>query len=135
MEYEMEKAQADQVVTRARGRPRHEPTPESRRRVAIAAAGGLSQEAIATGLGVSAPTLRRCYRAELTRGMQSLRMDLLEAVYARAEKGDTTAAARFLGRQWTPRPAPSGIKAERDQAAKTAQQGTAWAQLLPPGVQ
>jgi hypothetical protein len=68
--------------------------------------------------------------------MQSLQMDLLEAIYARAEKGDTAAAARFLGRQWTSRPAPSGLKAERDRAAQTAQVGTPWAPLLPPsGVQ
>jgi hypothetical protein len=134
MEDEMEKAEADLAVTRARGRPAHEPTPQLRRRVSIAAAGGMSQEAIAIALNISAPTLRKAYRAELSTGMQSLRMDLLEAVYARAEKGDTAAAARFLGRQWAPRAASEGLKAARDRLAKVAQQDTPWAALLP-GVQ
>ena len=53
----------------------------------------------------------------------------------RAAGEDDAAAARFLGRPLPPRPAPSGLKVERDRLAKVAQQGTQWAQLLPSNVQ
>ncbi|WP_019998760.1 hypothetical protein [Aureimonas ureilytica] len=60
-----------------RGRPAHVPTRASRDKVLIGLALGWSNERIANGMGLSLPTLRKAYAAELkTREMARDRMDL-----------------------------------------------------------
>lgn len=117
-----------------RGRPPHEPTDKLRRRVSIAAAAGMRHEDIATGLGIARNTLDKHYEFELSVGAWERRMEVIEAVHEQALKGNAAAAKTFT--QLVPvvaappaDPLPEGIKAQRDLAAKTAQEGTEWKRL------
>jgi hypothetical protein len=132
------------------GRPEHQPTVATRRRVESAAGSGLSHEGIAMALGIDRGTLEKHYRHELTVGAHVARVEIVEAMRWAAKKGNVAAARLYL--QGAEKPpamqaplgseapqrlpiAPAGIKAERDQMAKTAQEGTEWADLLPSNVQ
>lgn len=53
------------------GRPRHEPTPAQRAKVARMHQAGAKQPAIARALRVSLPTLRLCYASELESASQT----------------------------------------------------------------
>lgn len=150
---------------RPRGRPEHAPTAALRRKVSIAAGGGMTHEDIATALGISRETLRKHYRQELSIEAQKRRMEVLEAVFTTAKKKGTSAAARtYLGSTpefeapplpegeqppaqppaaapvATPAPAARPTKlGKKEQAvvdAAGAAEGTEWADLLPkPGTQ
>lgn len=50
------------------GQPEHEPTEENRRRVEVEAQRGTKHTGIAILIGISVPTLRKHYAAELVRG-------------------------------------------------------------------
>ena len=126
-----------------RGRPEHKATAVTRRKVAIAAAWGTSHEAIALALDICRNTLEKHYQYELTIGAEAKRQEVREAIYRQARKGNV-AAARMLehgvlhATQLPPTDAPGaapspiadGLKAARDRAATTAQQGTEWAGVL-----
>lgn len=130
-------------------RPEHKPTAATRRRVAISAGGGMPHEDIALALGITAPTLKKHYRDELSVGAATKRMDVLGALYVAATKKKNTSAAKaYL--EHTPQPAgqgakdeatppapkgrPSGKKAIAQQDATTAQAGTGWEGILPDNV-
>ena len=133
-----------------RGRPPHVPTAASRRKVAIAAGGGMRHEDIATALGINDDTLRKYYAAELSAGALSKRMEVIEGLHAAAKRGSSSAARAYLEIQpefgippalpkEPPPPAepkpekvPALGKKEQAQAdAMTAHVGTEWADLLP----
>ena len=132
------------------GRPEHKPTEATRRRVESAAGSGLSHEGIAMALGVDRGTLEKHYRHELTVGAYVARVEIVEAMRKAAKKGNVAAARLYL--QGAEKPpamqaplgsealqglpvAPDGLKAARNRAATTAQEGTEWANLLPLNVQ
>lgn len=145
--------------TRAKkGRPEHVPTAALRRKVSIAAGGGMLHEEIAMALGISRDTLRKYYRHELSVEAQRRRLEVLEAVYKTAQaKGTSAAAKTYLANvpefeappaaegeepaaappapTTAPAPAPRPAKlGKKDQAAldaKTAADGTDWDGLLP----
>jgi hypothetical protein len=142
---------------RGRGRPAHVPTAASRRKVAIAAGGGMLHEQIAIALEISTDTLRKYYEHELSVGASQRRVDVLEALYRVViKKGSTSAAKVYLANEPqlavppapqptaaipTPDPQPEAAPVKKlgkkEQAAKdatTAQTGTEWADILPrPG--
>lgn len=129
-------------------RSEHKPTRASRRRVEIAAGGGMPHEAIAQALKIDAKTLRKHYGTELASGSNLRRMQVLETLFGQARKGSTSAARAYL--QHVPEfevlaPAadaakpkskvePRGKKEQAQLDAVGAQEGTGWDGLLPPGV-
>lgn len=80
----------------AGGRPRHEPTGRSRDRVRILVAAGMGTAEIAVALGISEPTVRRHYAAELATGGAEKRAELIERLYRTAMAGNTTALREML---------------------------------------
>jgi hypothetical protein len=142
------------TTRRGRGRPAHVPTAATRRKVAIAAGGGMLHEQIAISLEISTDTLRKYYEHELSVGASQRRMDVLEALYRVViRKGSTSAAKVYLANEPqlavppAPQPAAPAVQPEapaaaplqklgkKEQAeadAKTAGKGTEWADLLRP---
>jgi hypothetical protein len=119
----------------------HKPTDALRKRVAIAAGGGMLHEDIALAIGVTPPTLRKHYANELSVGAHKRRMDVLEAAYDGAVAGKVAAqrlylsvmpgsAAPDLDDEPDPVAKPLGKKAEANEVAKTAHAGTDWEDLL-----
>jgi hypothetical protein len=144
------------------GRPEHAATAVTRRKVAIAAGGGMLHEQIALALGISTPTLRKYYKHELSIGASQCRMAVLQAVYETAKrKGTTSAAKAYLANAPEfeappmpegeespvrppapvaapaaapePQPAKVGKKEQAALDATSAAEGTEWADLLPRG--
>lgn len=121
-----------------------------RRKVAAAAAGGMSHDSIALALGITRPTLVKYFDAELTTGAAQKRMEALDALFAAAKKGNVSAIKTVLlvsgateppqppaqeeGDKPAAAPAPQrlGKKEAATIAARSAQDGTDWADLLPP---
>jgi hypothetical protein len=136
---------------KTRGRPPHEPTAATKRKVANCKGGGWTQEEIAELLDIDCDTLRKHYRRELTVGARQAREEVLDAVMRAAKDGSMAAARLYLQGTAKPEPLPqptdasleivsmpsqaTGVKAQRNENAKTAQQGTEWATLLPSSVQ
>lgn len=142
------------TTKRPRGRPAHVPTTILRRKVSIAAGGGMLHENIAIALEISVDTLQKYYARELSVGANQRRIDVLEARYRVAvKKGSSSAAKAYLADEpqtavppapqpEAPAPAPSAAPpavklGKKDQAnvdAVTAADGTTWSDLLPkPG--
>jgi hypothetical protein len=129
------------------GRPPHKPTDITRRRVAVLAGAGWSHRRLATLLDIDRDTLTKHYLHELTIGAAEKLAEVMEAVYRLAKKGNVTAAKFYSQHAQTPEPTPEsleivsmpsqaiGVKAQRNEHAKVAQQGTEWQQLLPSSVQ
>ncbi len=133
------------------GRPPHEPTAITKRKVETCAAGGMSQEDIAIMLRIDAKTLAKHYEEELSVGSREAKAEILEALRKQAKKGNVSAARLLLTGLQRPEPLreptdasleiismPSqatGVKAQRNEDAKVAQKGTEWATLLPSSVQ
>lgn len=122
------------------GRPSFKVTPAMRKKVSIAAGGGMTHNEIATGLGISVPTLEKHFREELSVGAYSRRLDVLEAMYKAARGGNVAAQKAYSAfspaSTAQPLPAVDGEKpkGKKDQAqadAQGAQAGTDWADLLP----
>ena len=124
-------------------RPEHEPTVASRRRVTIGAGSGMSHEALALALDISRNTLEKHYGDELSKGAAVRQLEIKESIFRQAKKGNVAAARLYLqgAAQAVPQPTPGseqefvppiadGLKAARDRAATTAQQGTEWAGVL-----
>lgn len=123
-----------------RGRPPFKPTPALRRRVSTAAGAGMSHEDIALALQVSRVTLVKHFSEELTVGACVRRMEVAEAVYKAAKKGNVAAAraysqmgARAGGSSAAASAGGDEGKKERAQReGAVAQQGTEWESLLQP---
>jgi hypothetical protein len=123
-------------------RPSFKPTVSMRRKVAIAAGGGMTHEEISLAIGVSRPTLEKYFEHELSIGAYQKRMEVLLAMHKAAKKG-SVAAARFFTqlsiKSTTPPPMPEresllpeGKKAQANANAVTAAEGTEWQGLLHP---
>jgi hypothetical protein len=136
---------------RPRGRPSHTPTDATKRKVSIAAGAGITRENIALSMGIDRDTLAKHYEHELTVVAQERCLAVVLAVYDKAVDGNTSAAKLYLQGIAKPEPVPTptdasleivsmpsqatGVKAQRNEDAKVAQQGTEWASLLPSSVQ
>jgi AcrR family transcriptional regulator len=80
----------------AGGRRRHAPNDRHREKVAILAAAGMSEMAIAAAVGISAPTLRRHYASELEIGPAVKRAEVVTALYRTAIGGNVAAQKAVL---------------------------------------
>lgn len=127
------------------GRPPYKPNASDRRKVAIAAGGGMSHEQIAIALGITRNTLLKYFSEELTLGAYKKRMELLEILHKTAKKGSVTAAREYFKHEpgvTAPPPtdqeqSPAPKKGKKEQAQEEAQiaaVGTEWEDLLrqPP---
>lgn len=137
------------TTTRKRGRPEHVATAALRRKVSIGAGGGMRHEEIALAIGISVPTLRKYYEAELSVVAMQRRLEALQGVHKAAARGSSSAAKLYLANdpEFTPPPADGvtpepaaapapvaaklGKKEAANAAAVTAQSGTGWDGLLP----
>lgn len=125
------------------GRPPFKPTQVMRRKVAIAAGGGMSETEIATALGIARGTLRKHFKEELKAGALSKRLEVLDAMHKAAKKGNVSAQRAYLSTVMAmnePAPAPKakpaapkkGKKEQAQEEAASATMGTEWDDLLPP---
>lgn len=126
--------------TRKAGRPPFKPTTVMRRKVSAAAGGGMAHDEIAAAFGVSRNTLEKYFGQELGRVAFQRRVDVLDAHYRAAMRGNVSAQKAYLARQpHNPVPPPpgellpEGKKAQANAAAVGAEQGTGWEALLPTG--
>jgi hypothetical protein len=118
-------------------RPPFKPTAAMRRKVAVAAGGGMAHEEIALALGISRNTLTKHFDAELSMGACAKRMEALDAMFKAAKGGNVTAQKAYVA--MTPKlsaPAPdaqakTGKKEQAQADAKVAQVGSDWESLLP----
>jgi len=125
---------------RKSGRQAFAPTAAQRRKVTNAAAGGMAHEEIAIALGVCRNTLTKYFEFELSTGAMNRRAEVYDAMVRTALKGNVTAQRALLA--MTPTLAappaetekPLGKKEQANADAKTAADGTEWADLLPPNV-
>ena len=79
-----------------RGRPPHEPTPETREKVSLWASVGTTQAVIATELGICIDTLAKFYREELDAAADRAVARIAGTLYSKALAGDTTSAIFYL---------------------------------------
>ena len=134
----------------AGGRPRYEPTDKERAQVRTLTAMGIPHTDIAIVLQVSTPTLRRHFRRELDSGAIEANAKVAAALYraATADRPSVVAQIFWLkvragwreaaaGEPMDPREPELGKKEIASRAARTAQEGTGWADLLnpPPALQ
>lgn len=128
------------------GRPRYEPSEKERAQCKTLAAMGVPHTDIAIVLQISAPTLRLHFRRELDAGAIEANAKVAASLFRAAtdDKRPSVVAQIFWLKTragWvepaTPRiprePAedPPGKKEIASRAARTAQAGTEWADLLP----
>lgn len=134
------------AAKRPRGRPPFKVTPALQRKVAIAAGGGMSHEAIAMAIGCAKETLEKHFAHELSEGAHAKRLEVIEALHRQAKKGGVAAVKAYLAiqAQYAPPPAPPadgaparaprmeplGKKEQQQEDAKTADKGTEWETLL-----
>lgn len=126
-----------QIVDMAR--PPYKPTAADRRKVAVAAAGGMAHEDIALALGIARGTLLKHFDQELSTGAAEKRLAILNQLYATGMKGNVAAMKAYLAASpeigapapEAEKPVKKGKKEQADDDAKTAQVGTEWGDLLP----
>ncbi|KRD71437.1 hypothetical protein [Lysobacter sp. Root96] len=105
----------------------------------------MTHEAIAQALKIDRKTLSKHYELELSSGASLKRAEVMEKLFASAKKGSTSAARLYLQVQpeFTPVPLqdekPStepkkGKKAQAQEDAGGAAEGTGWQDLLPANV-
>jgi len=123
-------------------RPQFKPTAALRKKVSEAAGHGMSHEEISIGLGIARGTLLKYFAAELTRAAYAKRIEVAQAMFRSAKRGNVAAQKAYLAS--TPRAAappppmldaktPKLGKKEQAQAdAKNAQAGTDWDDLIGP---
>lgn len=130
----------------AGGRRRHVVSERHREKVAILAAAGMSETAIATAVGISVPTLRRYYASELEIGPAVKRAEVVTALYRTAIGGNVAAQKAvleifdrasleamdnaFTGTPAEPKPERLGKKEQAQRAADEAATESDWADLL-----
>lgn len=78
------------------GRRPFEPSEEDREKVRVLKAGGMSDDAVATAIGISAPTLRKHFAHELDVGTAKTRAELLLALHRSAMGGNVAAQKKAL---------------------------------------
>jgi hypothetical protein len=125
------------------GRPEYKPTAATRRRVTIGAGSGMSHEALARALRISRNTLEKHYAEELSNGAAERQLEVQEALFRQAKKGNVAAIRLYLASS-APIPTENslevvtmqpGVKAQRNEQAKSAPTGTEWQDILPRSVQ
>ena len=124
------------------GRPSFKPTAALRRKVSVAAGGGMSHEEIAIGLKISRPTLEKHFAYELSHGAYARRLEVLDAMHRTAKRGNVAAQKAYMALdpqiaatplpKDAPKVPPKGKKEQAKDDAVGAQQGTGWGDLLPP---
>ncbi|MCA3248315.1 MAG: hypothetical protein ING19_20780 [Azospirillum sp.] len=126
-------------------RPAFKPTKAQRGEVARAKATGMSDDAIALGLGISRGTLLKHFALELDAGAAKRQIKVRAALMAQAESGNVaackaviammeTASAEAAFRKQVDAPTksePMGKKEAARIAADGAENGTEWSGLLP----
>lgn len=125
------------------GRPPYKPTVADRRKVASAAGGGMSHEAIALALGICRNTLGKYFERELSIGAMEMRAKVLDAMVQTALKGNVAAQKAYLsmtpalGAEHAETAESSSMKlGKKEQAqadAETAAVGTDWDSLIGSG--
>lgn len=136
-----------------RGRPAHVRNPQIAEKVALLRATGGTEQEIADRICLSVPTLKKYYFRELETGPTLLRAVLDESMWAKAKAGSVS-AARYLNERLKdgaaavplarlqaaassdeeaedPADKSLGLKASANRDAKTAHEGSAWADVLP----
>ena len=106
----------------------------------------MSHEEMAIALGISRPTLEKHFERELSIGSLQRRVEVLQAMHRAAMKGNVAAQKAYIAATpqasappLPPDPKPDasgetqGKKAQAHEAAKTAQAGTSWEDVLPKG--
>ena len=99
------------------GRPEFKPTPALRAQVAVAAGGGARHCDIAVALGISVPTLRKHFEAELSVVAAARRLEVLRALFRAAKKGNVAAAKAYLALEPESVSPPAEPRAPGEQAA------------------
>lgn len=128
------------------GRPSFQPSEKERAQCKTLAAMGVPHSDIAIVLHISEPTLRKYFRHELDAGSIEANAKVASALFRAAtdDKRPSVVAQIFWLKTragWTepgserdpraPREEPPGKKEIASRAARTAQAGTDWADLLP----
>jgi len=75
---------------------KHRPTPQTRQKVEIMAAGGFPQASIAGVLEIAEKTLRKHYELELKHGAAKISNAVASKLVAKALAGDTTSMIFYL---------------------------------------
>lgn len=129
-----------------RGRPRFNPTATQRRKVEELIACGMPVADIACAIAVDEKTLRLHFATELSSGRAHRRAEVIGLLFASARKGNVSAqkqlaqvtalasAEASFTDEAPRRPAKLGKKAEADQAALAAGEGSDWGEDLKPGI-
>lgn len=124
--------------TERSGRPPHKASDKRRREVEILIAGGMRSYEIARYLGISEPTLRLHYAAELEAGRAKKKGEMMIAQFKTGLKGNAAAQREWLKRpvdvdswldeapQQPAEKSAQGKKAQAAEAARTAGEGTEW---------
>jgi hypothetical protein len=136
------------MTTATGGRPRHEPTAQSRAMAETFSAFGIPQDDIARLIGITGPTLREHYREELDLGLLKANAKVAQNLFTIACKPTREGldAAKFWLRvragwsEYSPPPdlrrriddvdEKLGKKETANREAQTAEKGTSWAALL-----
>ena len=116
-----------------RGRRPFKPTDEQRRTVEVMAASGIAQQEIAMSLGISAPTLRRHFRAALDSGATKMITRVADSLYRQAIAGNVTACIFILKCRagWSEcGSAKLGKKAQAVLDAQQPPEGSRWSKLV-----
>lgn len=120
----------------------HKPTEQTQRQVEMMAAFGNTEDQISQILGITPPTLRAHYRAELDIGFVKASNAVAHNLWRQATKDDAKSvqAAMFwlkcragwseFSPKQEPKPEPLGKKEIAQLEAETAGQGTEWGHLV-----
>ncbi|MCA0032741.1 hypothetical protein [Mesorhizobium sp. B263B2A] len=127
------------AATKSRGRPEYEPTDEEREKVRVLkASSSMTNEAISEALGISVPTLRKYFSADLEVGAAKVTAEIIMARYNSAKAGNVAAQNKFLEMAGAlpPRPhsqpkaAKLGKKEILDEEAQVSRASPGWGDVL-----
>lgn len=109
---------------RERGRPSYVPTDETREKVRVLRAQGMSKEAIAVSLDISFDTLVKYFSLDLECAVAKATADVMMARYRAAVGGSVPAQNKFLelAGALPQRPAKAPKLGKKEQALQDAQQ-------------
>jgi hypothetical protein len=84
--WNFQRAMTKKTAEKAKGgRPQHEPTPKDRQIVELLSGVGVPQKEICGLIGISLPTLHRCYRRELDQGAAKVQLRMIHHLFRLAE--------------------------------------------------
>jgi transposase len=121
------------------GRLPFEPTDPDREKVRVCKAGGMSNEAIATALGIAVHTLTKHFSADIELGAAKVTAEILMARYNSAKAGNVAAQNRVLETSGALPPKPSkpapkgaakGKKEILDEEAQVSRASPGWGDVL-----